>query len=186
MIRVCVATQLQAAIEDVPPIYSTISVFHSAVAVFHAPSDPSGTHGMRRERIRSTPSWRGLGPRRDCAFIVEDDDKPGMRGMAVVRVLLFFSFDLDGVHYPCALVEWFKRVRRDAVTGMWIVRPDPARGRQDRTVLHLDSFLRAAHLVPVFGNHKLPQDFHFTKTLDAFDAYYVNNYIDHHAHEIVF
>jgi len=37
------------------------SVFHSAAATFFAPSDVSGTHGMCRELIRSTPSWRGKG-----------------------------------------------------------------------------------------------------------------------------
>ncbi|KAF7359698.1 hypothetical protein MVEN_00694200 [Mycena venus] len=34
-----------------------ISVYHSAVATFYAPSDPSGICGMRRERIRSTPTF---------------------------------------------------------------------------------------------------------------------------------
>jgi hypothetical protein len=156
------------------------------VATFHAPSDLSGTHGMRRERIRSTPSWRGSEPRHDCAFIVEDDTKPGMRGMAVVRVKLFFSFEYGGTYYPCALVEWFKRVRRDALTGMWVVRPDTTRGRRDRSVLHLDSFLRGAHLIPVYGNEKMPIDFHYSYSLDSFRGFYVNKYIDHHANEIAF
>ncbi|KAI9443942.1 hypothetical protein H4582DRAFT_1791424, partial [Lactarius indigo] len=56
---------------------------HSAVATFFSSSDPCGTRGMRRERIRSTPSWRGHELRRNCAFIVEDDTQPGMLGMAV-------------------------------------------------------------------------------------------------------
>jgi hypothetical protein len=104
---------------------TTISVFHSAIATFYAPSDPSGVRGMRRERIRSTPSWRKHGARRDCAFAVEDQDKPGFRGTSVVRVKLFFSFNHDGVEYPCALVEWFKKVGRspDVYTGMWVVEP---------------------------------------------------------------
>ena len=141
---------------------------------------------MRRERIRSTPSWRGSAPRRDCAFIVEDDDKHGMRGMGVVRVLLFFSFKYDHTYYPCALVDWFKKVGVDPVTGMWVVRPDIVHRRRECSVLHLDSFLRGAHLIPVFGAKKVPQDFHFTYSLDAFPAFYVNKYIDHHAHEIAF
>ncbi|KAF5378335.1 hypothetical protein D9615_008783 [Tricholomella constricta] len=109
-----------------PVISSEISVYHSATATFYAPSDDSGIRGMRRERIRSTPSWRGRGPRRDCAFVVEDDQQPGMKGMSVVRVQLFFSFKHDGVTYPCALVEWFKTVGRgpDAETGLWKVKPD--------------------------------------------------------------
>ncbi|KAJ6610872.1 hypothetical protein B0H10DRAFT_2193179 [Mycena sp. CBHHK59/15] len=82
-----------------------ISVYHSAIATFYAPSDPSGIRGMRRERIRSTPTWRKHGPRRDCAFAVENQQEQGFRGMSVVRVRLFFSFTHDGIDYPCALVE---------------------------------------------------------------------------------
>jgi len=182
----CIASQLGTAANCLPPLKSKISVFHSAIATYHAPSDPSGLHGMRRERIRSTRSWLGKGPRHDCAFIVEDEEKSGMRGMNVVRVRLFFSFEYKDVYYPCALVEWFSRVRCDPVSGMWVVRPDITRGRRDQTVLHLDSFLRGAHLIPVFGNQKLPHDFHYKYSLDAFQAFYVNKYIDHHANEIAF
>lgn len=109
-----------------------------------------------------------------------------MRGLGVVRVMLFFSFEYDNTQYPLALVEWFKKVGLDPVTGMWVVRPDIVRGKREHSVLHLDSFLRAAHLIPVFGTQKLPRDFDFTLSLDAFDAYYVNKYIDHHANEVAF
>jgi len=180
----CVATQLGAAIDHVPSIDSSISVFHSAVATFFSPGDPCGTHGMRRERLYSTPSWRGCGHRHDCAFVVGDEEKPGMRGMAVVRVRLLFSFELDGVYYPCALVEWFDRVRRDDATGMWVVRPDLSHGMREKSVLHLDSFLHAAHLIPVFGEKKVPRKLDRTHSLDAFPTYFVNKYIDHHTFEI--
>ncbi|KAK7012895.1 C2H2-type domain-containing protein [Favolaschia claudopus] len=165
-----------------------ISVFHSAVATFYAPSDPSGVRGMRRERIRSTPSWRKHGARRDCAFAVEDQDKRGFRGMSVVRVKLFFSFNFDGVEYPCALVDWFKKVGRgpDACTGMWIVEPELRGKKRVTTVLHLDSLLRGAHLIPVFGTKHIPIGFPYYHSLDAFNAFHVNKYADHHANEIVF
>lgn len=170
-------------IETIP-----ISVFHSAIATFYAPSDPSGIRGMCRERIRSTPSWRRRGPRRDCAFAVEDQNRTGFRGMSAVRIKLFFSFTHDGVEYPCALVEWFKKVGRspDISTGMWIVQLEH-RGKQRLvTIVHLDTLLRGAHLIPVFGSAHIPIGFHFTHSLDAFNAFYVNKYIDHHANEIAF
>lgn len=176
-------------IDDLPFIFSGISVFHSAVATFYAPSDESGIHGMRRETIRSTPSWRGGPPRRDCAFVVEDQLRLGMKGMSVVRVMLFFSFIHGGIVYPCALVEWFKRIGRspDAATGMWKVRPEDDRcGGRVISVLHLDSFLRGAHLIPVYGEDFIPVGFKHTDSLDAFAAFYVNKYADHHAHEIAF
>jgi len=38
---------------------------------------------MRHELIWSTPSWRGTGPRRDCALVVEKQNERGFRGMSV-------------------------------------------------------------------------------------------------------
>ena len=185
MTQDCLAKQTDTSMEDLSPI-GAVSVFHSAIATFFAPGDMSGIHGMRRERIRSTPSWRGGGPRRDCAFLVEDDDKAGMSGMAVVRIILFFSVAYNGLQYPCALVEWFHRVGCDPTTGMWVVCPDHTRGIWDRTVVHLDCFLRAAHLIPMYGKQKIPLDFHYSYSLGAFESYYVNKYIDHHSYKVVF
>ncbi|KAJ7708409.1 hypothetical protein B0H16DRAFT_1345075 [Mycena metata] len=146
---------------------------------------------MRRERIRSTPRWRKIGPRRDCAFVVEDQNADGFRGMSVVRVRLLFSFQFDGVDYPCALVEWYNKIGRgpDQDTGMWMVRPDlrHTRARDPvMSVVHLDSVLRGAHLIPVFGSRYLPRGFRHTWSLDAFEAFFVNKYIDAHANEIAF
>ncbi|KAH7905005.1 hypothetical protein BJ138DRAFT_1233720 [Hygrophoropsis aurantiaca] len=169
-------------------ISSPISVFHSAAATFFAPSDISGTQGMRREIIRSTPKWRRKYPRHDCVLIVEDED-PGMRGMVAGRVKLLFSFMHEGITYPCALVDRFSRVGRhpDVATGMWKVKPEMNRqGKRMQSVIHLDVILRSAHLIPVFGDGALPPDFHFSYSLDAFKSYYVNKYADHHSHEVIF
>jgi hypothetical protein len=165
-----------------------MSVFHSAVATFYAPSDDCGVRGMHRERIRSTPSWRKQGPRRDCAFVVEDQEKLGMKGLSVVRVKLFFSFQHDGKAYPCALVEWFKTIGRspDRDTGMWKVVPEYEGRQRMVSVLHLDTFLRGAHLLPIFDDEPLPVGFPRTYSLDAFEAFYVDKYADNHAHEIAF
>ena len=182
--RECIANQLGCPTDDIPLLRINVSVYHSAVSNFRAPSDASGIRDMWRERIRSTPLWNGEHPRRDCAFIVEDDSKPGMEGLAVVRVQLFFSFIFEGVYYPCALVEWFTKQGRDPVTQLWVVQADTTDGARDRTVIHLDSFLRGAHLIPVYGNREVPVDFHFSYSLDCYETFYINKYIDHHANEI--
>ncbi|KAA1479592.1 hypothetical protein DENSPDRAFT_862058 [Dentipellis sp. KUC8613] len=151
----------------------------------------SGIRGMRRECIRCSPRWKGEQARRDCAFVVENQDLLGMKALRVVRIKLLFSFSHEGTVYPCTLVEWFKRVDRtpDSATGMWKVKPE-FKGRQqqqhDISVLHLDSFLRGAHLMPVFGDQSIPPEVSFANSLDCFQMYYVNKYIDHHSHEIVF
>ena len=61
--------------------------------------------------------------------------------------------------YPCALVQWFTYVadEPDEVMGMWVVRPDHnADGSPAIGVIHLDSVLCGAHLMPVFGDNLMP------------------------------
>ncbi|KAF8868608.1 hypothetical protein CPB85DRAFT_1242881, partial [Mucidula mucida] len=111
-------------------------------------------------------------------------------GMSVIRVMLFFSFTYDGKEYPCALVHWFDQygAHPDSRTGMWVVKPD-IRGRRRKpylTVIHLEALDRGAHLLPKFGSRPVPDDFHYAYSLDCFEYFYVNKYIDYHANEIIF
>ncbi|EED77280.1 predicted protein, partial [Postia placenta Mad-698-R] len=110
------------------------SVFHSAVATFYAPSDLSGRGGMKRERIRATPSWRSGAPRYDTVLINKDPTLNGFRGMYAARVRLLFSFWYS--------VEWFLPLgdEPDEDTGMWIVEPElDEDSRRPSEVIHLDS-----------------------------------------------
>ncbi|KAH9886281.1 hypothetical protein C8Q73DRAFT_658720 [Cubamyces lactineus] len=167
-----------------------VLVFPSAVAVFHASSDLSGVKGMKRERIRACRSWRGGPGRYDCAYVVDDQNLPGFRGLAVVRVHLLFSFKTAaGILYSCALVSWFVPSRDTPCdeTGMWIVEPQlDLHGLPVMSVISLDCVLRAAHLIGVAGTGPIPPTLRHTDSLDAFNAFYVNKYADHHAHEIAF
>lgn len=166
-----------------------MSVFHSAIATFYAPSDLSGLGGMHSECIQSTPHWRKREARYDTVFLEWDPDIPGMGGLHVGRVFLFFSLCYDGTRYPCALIQWFSTISDgpDEDTGMWIVQPDlDANGQRALEVVHVHSILRGAHLIPIYGQNRLPLDIHYTDSLDIFQAYYVNKYIDHHAFEIAF
>ncbi|KAF8813777.1 hypothetical protein BYT27DRAFT_7268504 [Phlegmacium glaucopus] len=149
---------------------TSAKVYHLAIASFFAPSDECGLCGIWRECICASP-------RHDCAFVIENEDKPGMpvKGMSVVHVQLFFSFHHEGSYYPCALVEWYS-----TMSGMWKVCPDIRQHERLCSVIHLDTFLRGAHLLPVFGSQFLPVNFHYTHSLDAFAAYYVNQFADHH------
>ena len=110
-----------------------------------------------------------------------------MQGMAVGRVQLFFSFASDREQYPCALVEWFiPGDEPDEDTGMWVVRPEfYGNGRRTLTIIHLDCIARATHLLPVFGSSFVPDELHFSDSLDVYQAYFVNNNIDHHYHEFL-
>ncbi|KAG1838891.1 hypothetical protein F4604DRAFT_1885392 [Suillus subluteus] len=103
-----------------------LTLFNSAAASFHAPSDLSGMGGMRREHIRATPSWHTGEPRHDCIFInMGVDFNSPMNGLAVARVLCFFSFNYRASYYPCAIVHWYSYVHKecDPDTGMYVVMP---------------------------------------------------------------
>jgi hypothetical protein len=167
----------------------TISIYTSAVATFYSPSDLCGTQGMRRERIRAIPSWRRGPGRYDCVFVNTDPTAEGMRGLDIARVRLFFSFKFRDKFYPCALVHWYSRIGDGPGenTGMWRVRQDcNADGSPSAAVIHLDSIVRAAHLIAVYGKEFIPKGLSPGQSLDLFRTYYVNKFIDHHSFEIAF
>ncbi|KAI6008013.1 hypothetical protein EDC04DRAFT_2871558 [Pisolithus marmoratus] len=134
---------------------SPLSVYHSAVSTFYAPSDLSGLGRMHSEHIQSMPSWRKGPAWYDTVFLEKDQDIP---------VFAFFSFIYNSVRYPCVLIQWFTTILDQAQedTGMWIMEPDFDNGQQQMEVVHIHSIL-----------------------CDIFHMYYVNKYIDHHAFEIM-
>ena len=175
-----------SAINDCPPFQGKLNVHHSATAVFYAPSDLCGAGGMKRERIRSTPSFHGH-PRHDTVFVVLDDSQPGMKGMEIGRVLLFFSFHYRRKDYSCALINWFVHTDTpDGDTGMWIVELECDRnGVPSVQVIAIDTIARAAHLLPIYGSSRVPEDFIHHEALDRYQSFFVNCFVDHHAHEFV-
>ena len=112
-----------------------------------------------------------------------------MCDLQVVQVLLFLSFTSRRITYPSALVQWFTVVG-DAPcgeTGMWIVKPElQDDGAQVTSIVSINSIVRGAHLIGVYCEQFLPRDFSHFDSLSAFQAYYVNKFIDYHANEIAF
>ena len=183
-----VLTSSDVPLQACPKFTGKINIHNSAVATIFAPSDLSGTGGMRREFLHAVPSWRKKYPRYDCAFLNSDPDTAGMRGMDVVRVQMFFSFVFNDKTYPCALVHWYSKLgdAPDEDVGMWVVQPEVhSDGSPEISVIHLDCVIRAAHLLPVFGDRFISKDITFYNSLDAFKAFYVNRFIDHHAFELL-
>jgi len=113
----------------------------------------------------------------------------GMRGLDVAHVWLFLSFKYGDTLYQCTLVCWYSHVgdKPDEETGMWIVKPDFCdNGTPSEAIIHLDCVLRAAHLVAVCGESFVHSNLTLHNSLDKFDSYYVNKYVDHHAFKIAF
>ncbi|KAF7341721.1 hypothetical protein MSAN_02070600 [Mycena sanguinolenta] len=179
----------QVPLDNCPDAPRSVKAFPSAVAKFYAPSDQSGMRGMLHERIRAVRSWRGGPARYDCVFVEGNPDLPGFRGLLAARVLLFMSFKYSGVTYPCALVTWFSAIGDEPCPdiGMWMVEADTdRRGRRVMDIIHVDTILRGAHLIGIYGNSSLPRHIKYSDTLDSFSKFYVNKYADHHANEIAF
>ena len=163
-------------------------ILHScASAMFYAPTEVSGPGGMHCEIIRAMPSWHGKFPRYDTVLVVVHPERVGMMQFRVARICQFLSFTYDDTFYPCALVEWFVTDEDgpDNVTGMWIVCPEEIDEQRVASIIPLLSIAHACHLMPILYRTFLPADFHFSETLDAFQAYYVNCYVDYHAHETI-
>jgi len=66
-------------------------------------------------------------------------------------------------------------------TGMWVVEPDD---NETTSIIHLDTAVQAAHLLPVFGSEHVSKTLSFTNRLNMFPRFYVNKYADHNAFEI--
>ena len=145
--------------------------------------------GMYHETIHTTPSWnRGKipGPRYNYVLISSgSNSESSMSNFLIACVLMFFSFTINSKLHQCALVHWFS-VSRDQPNpdnGMRVVTPDYFGGAQNLSVIHIDSIFRAAHLLPIFDTTPLPQTLNYTATLDLFQGFYLNTYMDYHMYK---
>ena len=166
------------------------------LTTFHAPSDLSGIGGMKPECIHAISCWRNGPGHYDMLFVSAASDNMdqdlsthGILGLEVAHAHLLFSFTLDGIKYPCAVVHWFSHptdIPND-ITGMYTVEPDCLlNGQLATAVVHLDTVFRAVHLIPVFSNQPaLSKHQHHEQMLDQFSEFYINKYINYHAFEVV-
>ncbi|KAG2037270.1 hypothetical protein BDR03DRAFT_824808, partial [Suillus americanus] len=105
-------------------------------------------------------------------------------------VMLFsFHYGHDSQIFPCALVHWFKLVSNEPNpgNGMWVVKPsflDLELNTQELSIIHIDTIVRATHLLPIFSEGCVPQKATFHEFLDTYCRFYVNKFADHHSFEI--
>jgi len=141
---------------------------------------------MKHELIRSTPDFHGK-PRHDTVFVVLDESQPGMDGMEIGQVLLFFSFHYHQKEFSCALIHWYVRDDEpDTDTEMWTVQLEcDRRGIPTVQVIEVETIARTTHLLPIYGSSRVPDDFSHHDALDSFYSFFVNHFIDNHAHELL-
>ena len=183
--------QLEVDATSSPFIYipNKIYVYSSAIATFHAPSDLCGTGAMHHECIHAVSSWRHGRPQYDCILVNADELQQGMHGMNVTHAKLFFSVTMNHIKYPCVLIHWYSLVgdSPDENMGMWVVKPDILdNGRPWTAVIHLDTIVCLAHLLPIYRERQVPRGMKYTDSLDTFSEFYVTKFADHHTFEIAF
>ncbi|KAF9228936.1 hypothetical protein BS17DRAFT_841209, partial [Gyrodon lividus] len=99
---------------------------------------------------------------------------------------VFLSFThTDGQIFPCMLVHWFNWIadEPDELTGMWTVSLSFL--QENFAVIHIDSIIYAAHLLPIFGDEQVPSYVKSHNSLNVYQGFYVNCFADHHAFELV-
>ncbi|KDQ54263.1 hypothetical protein JAAARDRAFT_196639 [Jaapia argillacea MUCL 33604] len=158
------------ALNDLPYFSGSVSVFHSAIARFYAPSDLSAElEGCIKNAFG--PILVGEANIRGEILSLSYWTRNNLGCMAWL-LAEFFSFSLP--------------IMKDEATGMWVVRPEfTGNGRQSLAVIPVDSIERAAHLIGVYGSAFLPPDFPHEDSLDVFGAFYISKYADHHMHEFL-
>src|SRR5882724_3097297 len=60
--------------------------------------------------VHAVDSWRKGPPWHDCIFVETDLNSPGILGLDIACVWLFFSFTHNNVKHFCALVHWFSHI----------------------------------------------------------------------------
>ena len=164
-----------------------IRVHYSATATFYAPSELCGVGGLLRERIHSTPNFHSA-PCRDTVFVELDGDQLGLLGMVIAHVLLLFSFHYCRKDHSCTLVNWFLHDEDtpDEHTGLWEVRLERDARRQPVVdVIDVNTIVRAAHLLPIYGQSRVPEWFSHFRALDTYQSFFVNHFVDHHVFELI-
>ena len=84
------------------------------------------------------------------------------------------------------MVCWFKtrEDNPDELTGIWIVKSEyNDNGDRVIDIIPLNLIIQAYNLIGVYGDDLMAQDFHFSYSLDVFQSFYVNRFIDYHTHE---
>jgi hypothetical protein len=71
---------------------------------------------------------------------------------------------------------------------MWVVERE-VEGEDETAplqVIPVSTIVRGIDLLPVYGQEGVPpEEFSYMDSLEAFDRYYVNDFVDYHAHEIL-
>jgi hypothetical protein len=92
---------------------------------------------IKYDYLRSTPKWRGQGPRYDCALI------NGANNIEFVKVMAYFTVEVSSTTYRVALVHRYRSVGRHASSEYIRLKDD---GNMD--FIFVDTIIRSVQLIP--------------------------------------
>ena len=96
------------------------------------------------------------------------------------HVYLFFRFLHSSINYSCTLIHWYSiSSEPDPSTGLWVIQPEFIhQGMHHMGVIHLDSIVHGAHLLPRFlSDISVYWEINYTNVLDVYTSFYVS---EHH------
>ena len=74
----------------------------------------------------------------------------------------------------------------DIDTEMWTVQLEhDQHGIPTVQVIEVETIAYAAHLLPFYGSSRVPDDYSCHDALDSFYSFFVNHFINNHAHELL-
>ncbi|KZV82698.1 hypothetical protein EXIGLDRAFT_810315 [Exidia glandulosa HHB12029] len=163
---------------------------------YHAPDvlDIAHATGERVTRLRRT-----VKPRYDTVLVETKGNGVagigGLKDIRIARLRAIFNVprglrqDLFGDKPPqhLAFVEWFSRpTRRDPTTKMYRISRSFKPGQTSQkevAVVEVMDLRRSCHLLPEFGASDVDRALTPYTVLDAFDHFYLNDFVDKHAYQ---
>ena len=123
-------------------------------------------------------------PQHVTIFVILNDPEPSMKQAEITHILL--SFHYCQKVFSCALINWFVHSDKpDRDTGIWTIEFECIRGRPTFQVIKVKTIACSTYLIPVFGTSRVPDQFSHHDALDSFLSFFVNHFIDYHAHEFI-
>jgi hypothetical protein len=113
---------------------------------------------------------------------------PEPHSLSVAQLCLLFSFIINSTCHKIALIEWFSYIGNspDENTGMWVVEREKwDDGSWLIDFISIDTILWSCHLLPIYGKEMVLRDITHMTSLESFQVFYINKFVDHHSFELL-
>ncbi|KAJ7743621.1 hypothetical protein B0H16DRAFT_1693459 [Mycena metata] len=162
--------------------FSLDSTNQNEIGMIYSSWNGSGTvseHRPSEPRIKlSTELYHFLNRARSIGFLLDVVfDRVEVRVEGVLNVLVANPSGLKLLVYLGEMESEAEKMSRKRIwelvptpiTGMWVGEPERERGVLTLAIVNVDTIARTARSLPIYGITALPENFHISDSLDAFD-----------------